>query len=77
MNKVLGFAPDADPTTPGVLTDCANLIPSELGMRPGPTAAPVGVAATPEDVRGALAAGLQVSWCAPANTALAMRLRLN
>ena len=56
MNKVLGFAPDADPTTPGLLTDCANLIPSELGMRPGPTVTPVGVAATPGDVRGALAA---------------------
>ena len=41
MNKVLGFAPDSDPTTPGLLTDCANLIPSELGMRPGPTVTPI------------------------------------
>lgn len=56
MNKVLGFAPDADPSTPGVLVDCENLIPSELGMRPGPTVAPIGLAATPEDMRGALAA---------------------
>lgn len=56
MNKVLGFAPDADPTTPGLLTDCENLIPSEQGMRPGPTAAQIGVAPTPGDVRGALAA---------------------
>ena len=45
MNKVLGFAPDSDPTTPGVLADCANLIPSEMGMRPGPSVTPVGVAA--------------------------------
>jgi len=56
MNKVLGFAPDADPTTPGLLLDCENLLPSELGMRPGPAVAPVGVAALTEDVRGALAA---------------------
>ena len=56
MNKILGFAPDADPTTPGLLTDCANLLPSELGMRPGPTVSPVGVSPTPEDIRGALAA---------------------
>lgn len=56
MNKVLGFAPDSNPTTPGLLTDCANLIPSELGMRPGPTVTPIGVAPPPGDVRGALAA---------------------
>jgi hypothetical protein len=29
-----GFCPDADPTTPGLLLDCENLLPSELGMRP-------------------------------------------
>ncbi len=56
MNKVLGFAPDSDPATPGLLLDCANLIPSELGMRPGPSVTPVGVAALAQDVRGALAA---------------------
>lgn len=56
MDKLLGFAPDADPTTPGLLTDCENLIPSELGMRPGPTVASVGVDATPEEIRGAMAA---------------------
>ncbi|WP_370682263.1 hypothetical protein [Comamonas sp. GB3 AK4-5] len=56
MNKVLGFAPDSDPTTPGLLVDCENLIPSELGMRPGPTITPVGVAPLVQDVRGAMAA---------------------
>jgi hypothetical protein len=56
MDKVLGFAPDADPTTSGLLTDCENLLPSELGMRPGPLVAPVGMDAAPADVRGALAA---------------------
>lgn len=56
MNKVLGFAPDSDPTTPGLLVDCENLIPSELGMRPGPTTTPLGIQALPEQARGALAA---------------------
>lgn len=37
MQKLLGFAPDADPTVPGVLTDCANLIPYEQGMKGAPT----------------------------------------
>ena len=36
--KLLGYAPDMDPTTPGVLVDCANAVPSLRGMRgaPGP-----------------------------------------
>lgn len=56
MNTVLGFMPDADPTMAGLLTDCSNLIPSELGMRPGPTLSVVGVDPLPEAVRGAMAA---------------------
>lgn len=56
MKPIVGFAPDADPTLPGVLMDCENLIPSELGMRPAPKVASVGMQTTPEDVRGALAA---------------------
>lgn len=31
--KVIGFAPDVDPSTPGVITDCDSLIPSIKGMR--------------------------------------------
>jgi hypothetical protein len=56
MKSIVGFAPDADPTLAGVLMDCKNLIPSELGMRPAPQVSKVGVEPTPEDVRGALAA---------------------
>ena len=37
MEKLLGFAPDADPTMPGVLTDCTNFIPYEGGMKGCPT----------------------------------------
>ena len=44
MDKLLGFTPDTDPTTPGVLVDCHNLIPTENGMQDAPT--PV----TPADV---------------------------
>lgn len=29
---LVGYAPDVDPTTPGILTNCANLIPTLKGM---------------------------------------------
>ena len=55
MIPLLGFTPDADPTTPGVLTDCINFIPTEKGMAGGPT--PVtgvnGLAALAAECRGA------------------------
>lgn len=56
MDKLLGFAPDADPTTPGVLLDCVNFIPTEKGMESGPTGA------TPYDapVLGAACVGAAV-----------------
>lgn len=37
MIAILGFAPDADPTTPGVLTDVVNAIPNEVGLEGGPS----------------------------------------
>lgn len=42
MTPLVGFAPDADVTTPGVLTDCTNLVPYLNGME----GAPVGVTPT-------------------------------
>lgn len=39
MDKLLGFTPDADPTTPGVVTACTNFIPYEQGMKGSPSAA--------------------------------------
>ena len=42
MDKLLGFLPDADPTTPGVITDCVNFIPDQTGMRGSPSAATPG-----------------------------------
>lgn len=46
MVPVLGFAPDADQATAGVLADCENLIPALVGMEGGPSAVtPAGVPA--------------------------------
>ena len=38
MTPLLGFMPDADPATPGVITDCTNFIPFLNGMEGAPTA---------------------------------------
>lgn len=56
MKPVFGFAPDADPTAGSILTDCSQLIPCELGMRPAPSISVVGSAPPDGEVRGALAA---------------------
>jgi hypothetical protein len=37
MDKVIGFAPDADPTTPGALLACENIIPADVGVVGAPT----------------------------------------
>jgi len=37
MDKLLGFLPDVDKTTPGAIIDCTNLIPYENGMKGAPT----------------------------------------
>jgi hypothetical protein len=53
--KFLGFAPDADVTTPGVLTDCTNIVPTDKGVAGAPTAveAITGLAALAFQARGA------------------------
>jgi len=52
MIPLTGFAPDADSTTPGVLTECTNLIPTLRGMAGAPTPLDVGLAALPAECRG-------------------------
>jgi hypothetical protein len=37
VKSILGFTPDVDSTTPGIITECANLIPFEAGMEGAPT----------------------------------------
>lgn len=54
MIPLIGFAPDADPTTQVVITDCTNFIPYLNGMEGGPAAInPVGVSALADACRGA------------------------
>jgi len=54
VDKLIGFAPDADPSTSGVLTSVINMIPYEQGMRGAPTGAtPSGVPALAAECRGA------------------------
>lgn len=53
MQKLLGFLPDADETTPGVITSCTNFIPYINGMKGAPsTATPSGVPAVAAAVAG-------------------------
>jgi hypothetical protein len=51
--KLLGFAPDSDPTTPGVMTACTNVIPTVGGFRGAPVAASVGASALAAACQGA------------------------
>ena len=54
MDKLLGFAPDADPTTPGVITSATNFIPYQNGMMGAPTGQnPLGVPALSAACHGA------------------------
>jgi hypothetical protein len=50
MDKLLGFLPDADPTLPGVITLCENIIPYEYGLQGSPTGL------TPDSVTSVIAA---------------------
>jgi len=54
MDKLIGFAPDADPVTPGLLTSVVNMIPWEQGMKGAPTGAtPADVPVLAAECRGA------------------------
>lgn len=54
MDKLTGFAPDAEPTLAGVVTDCANFIPYEQGMKGAPSpVTPSGVPALAAACQGA------------------------
>lgn len=43
MTPFIGLAPDLDPTTPGIITDCTNLIPTLKGYKGGYSGVDVGL----------------------------------
>ncbi len=53
MTPLLGFTPDADPLTPGVMTDCTNVIPYAAGMQAAPTMISTGTPALVSECQGA------------------------
>ena len=53
MTPLIGFAPDADPTSPGVITDGQAFVPSEYGIKGAPSLVSVGMPALAAEVRGA------------------------
>jgi hypothetical protein len=59
MVRLIGLAPDMPPTTPGVMTACANMVPTEDGFAAAPSAvAPSGVGALIAQCRGGAVVGL-------------------
>ncbi len=53
MIELIGFSPDVEPTTPGAIMDCQNLIPDPRGMRAAPSPADAGLDALASACRGA------------------------
>lgn len=49
---LLGFTPNVDPTTPGAVLDCTNMIPTLRGMRAAPSPVNFGNPAFPSQVTG-------------------------
>ena len=45
MVSFLGYAPDLDPTIPGVMTNCSAIVPSSRGFKGAPTPVSVGMPA--------------------------------
>ncbi|MCD6674842.1 MAG: hypothetical protein LT106_18570 [Burkholderiaceae bacterium] len=53
MTPFLGYMPDADPTKPGVITDCSMMEPSTRGMKSAPGANNAGLPALASACQGA------------------------
>ena len=53
MIQLFGFAPDIDPTTPGIITDCENLIPTLKGYAGGFSGEDISMPAIPDRAMGA------------------------
>jgi len=53
MTPLAGFAPDASPTTPGVFTDCQNLVPTDAGFSSALSPSLAAPVALPDPCQGA------------------------
>lgn len=53
MIKISGFAPDLDSTEPGLIVDCANLVPTPAGYRSGASEVSTGTPSLAAECRGA------------------------
>lgn len=53
MINLIGYAPDQDPTTPGIITNCSALIPSMKGMKGAPSPQSTTLAALASACQGA------------------------
>jgi len=51
--KLLGFIPDVDQATPGIIVDCDQIVPSLRGVKGAPSPVSVGLAAADAAVTGA------------------------
>jgi hypothetical protein len=49
----IGFSPDLDPSTPGVIVDCDNIIPTTKGFSSGNSLVDAGLAALDSACKGA------------------------
>lgn len=52
--KLQGYAPDADPVTPGILTQCSGVVPSLKGIKGAPSAAITPLATLAATCQGAV-----------------------
>ncbi|MCA7085849.1 hypothetical protein K7G19_19860 [Cupriavidus sp. DB3] len=52
MPEFIGFAPDLDPATEGIIVDCSAMIPSIRGMRAAPSPVNPGLPALPSEALG-------------------------
>ena len=50
---LVGFAPDRDPSQPGVIVDCQFLLPTVKGMKAAPTPTPARLPVLPAQLTGA------------------------
>lgn len=53
MTPLIGFAPDRDPFTPGVITACDNMVPAMDGFKAAPSPQSIGVSALAATALGA------------------------